>query len=67
MAATNITDKLIDQIANELAERYQLSPDQLSLVGRRLSEDEATRQAENDAFADRFMAEHAETFERLSK
>ena len=67
MAATNITDELIHQIAKELAEKYRLSPDQLSQVGKRLSEDEAKRQAENDVFADRFMAEHAETFDRLSK
>jgi len=67
MAATNITDELIDQIAKELAEKYRLSADQLSEVGKRLSEEDAARQAENDAFAERFMAEHAETFKRLSQ
>ena len=67
MAATNITDELIDQIAKELAEKYRLSADQLSEVGKRLSEEDAVRQAENDAFAERFMAEHAETFKRLSQ
>ncbi len=67
MAATNITDELIEQIAKELAEKYHLSPDQLSEVGQRLSAEEAERQAANDAFAERFMADHAETFDRLSK
>lgn len=67
MAATNITDELIGQIAEELAANHHLSPNQLSEVGRRVSPEEAERQAANDAFAERFMAEQAETFDRLSR
>jgi hypothetical protein len=67
MAATNIDDKLIEEITRDLRERYRLDADELAEVGRRLASEEEARQAENDEFADRFMAEHAETFERLSK
>ena len=62
MSGTRITDELIDKIAKELAAKYRLSADQLSEVGKRLSEEDPARQAENDAFA-----EHSETFERLAR
>ncbi len=65
MASTNITDELIEQIAKELAGKYHLEEDGLREVAKRLQEGRAARGAANDAFAKRFMGDHAETFKRL--
>ena len=65
MAATNITDELIDQIAKELAEKYNLGVDGVREVGSRLAADREARSEANKEFARRFVADHAETFERL--
>lgn len=65
MASTNITDDLLDQIAKDLIEKYELDEEGLREVGRRLQEGRVARGAANEAFAERFMSEHAETFKRL--
>lgn len=65
MAATNITDELIDQIAKELAEKYDLGADGVREVGSRLAADREARSEANKEFARSFVADHAETFERL--
>jgi len=65
MAATNITDALIEQIAKELAEKYDLGEDGVREVGSRLAGDRAARSEANKEFARKFMSEHAGTFDRL--
>jgi len=65
MAATNITDELIDQIAKEISDKYNLGIDELREVGNRLAGDRSARSEANKEFARTFMSEHAGTFDRL--
>lgn len=60
-----ITEKLVDQIATDLITTHGLTEEDLRELGRRLQEGRVARRAANAAFAQRFMAEHAETFRRL--
>ncbi|MEI6448025.1 MAG: hypothetical protein WCO96_09130 [Actinomycetes bacterium] len=65
MAATNITDELIDQIAKEIADKYNLGDAEVREIGSRLAGDRASRSKANKEFARKFMSEHAGTFDRL--
>lgn len=52
----------------DLQQRYALDADDLRELGEKLAHpDRATRKAENEAFAERFTAEHESTFDRLSQ
>ena len=65
MADTSINGEVIEQIAKELAGKYHLDEEGLREVGRQLQKGRIVRRATNEAFAERFMAEHAGTFKRL--
>jgi hypothetical protein len=68
MSAKGISDELVDQVSNELRERYGLDDEDLRLLGARLADDpRLRRRVENLAFAERFTDEHRETFDRLAK
>lgn len=68
MASTPITDELVARIAADLQERYGFDSEAVRLVGERLAaHDRAARAAENAAFADRFVADHPDTFDRLGR
>jgi hypothetical protein len=64
MASRPITDELVQQVAADLQSRYSLDAEDVRALGERLAG--VARRAENIAFAERFTAEHSETFDRLS-
>jgi hypothetical protein len=64
----SITDELVQQVIDDLQDRYDLDAEDLRALGTRLAEIDATaRSDENIAFAERFVAEHPATFDRLSR
>jgi hypothetical protein len=67
MSTRNITDELVAEVVDDLRSRYALDDDDVRALGTRLSESVGERRAANRMFAERFMAEHSGTFERLSK
>jgi hypothetical protein len=67
MSSRDITDALVAEVVSDLRTRYALDEDDVRVLGERIAAAGNQRQAENVAFARRFMAEHAATFDRLSK
>ncbi len=68
MAAGQITDQLVQEVADELRSRYLLDDDAMRALGVRLADVESlARHAENQHFAERFVSEHGATFHRLSQ
>ena len=67
MSAKGITDELVQQIADDLRERYGLDDDDVRALGSRLADAGGERSAENLEFAKRFTDEHRETFDRLAE
>ncbi len=68
MSARDITDELVQQVAEDLRARYALDDEDVRALGERLADPEALiRRAENVAFAERFAAQHSDTFDRLSQ
>lgn len=68
MASRDITDELVSEIVRDLRERYAFDDEDLQAVGARLAEGRAAeRSAQNVAFAERFVAEHRGTFDRLGQ
>ena len=67
MSAKGITDELVQQIADDLRERYGLDDDDVRALGSRLADARGERSAENLEFAKRFTDEHRETFDRLAE
>lgn len=68
MSDRPITDELVAQITDDLRARYGMDGDDLRELGARLAgNDRQARRDENVAFAERFVDEHAATFDRLSR
>ncbi|MBJ7519373.1 MAG: hypothetical protein JHC84_06730 [Solirubrobacteraceae bacterium] len=68
MSSRPITDELVAQVIDDLQARYGMDQDDLRELGARLAgTDRQARQDENVAFAERFIDEHARTFDRLSR
>ncbi len=67
MSSKDVTDELVRQVADELRARYGLDDEDVRTLGARLAEPADARAAENLEFAERFTAEHRETFDRLSQ
>lgn len=65
MSANGLTDELVRQIAAELRTRHGLDEDDVRALGVRLAG--GSRSTENLQFAERFVDEHHETFDRLSQ
>jgi hypothetical protein len=65
MSTRDITDELVRQVADELRERHGLDDDDLRAVGERLAA--GSRSEDNRRFAERFVDEHRETFDRLAE
>jgi hypothetical protein len=64
MSAQRITD----DVARDLRERYAFDDEDVRLLGAKLADDpRVARRAENRAFAERFVGEHRETFDRLAE
>lgn len=67
VSSKDITDGLVRQVADELRARYGLDDEDVRTLGARLAEPADARAAENREFAERFTAEHRETFDRLAQ
>jgi hypothetical protein len=67
MSAKGISDELAARIADDLRERYSLDDEDVRALGVRLAGASAGRTAENLEFAERFVGEHRETFDRLAE
>lgn len=67
MSSKDITDELVRQVADELRKHYELDDEDLRALGARLAEPADPRTAENLEFAERFTADHRDTFDRLSQ
>ncbi len=68
MSTQWITDDVLRDVTRDLRERYGFDDADLRLLGAKLADDpHAVRRAENRAFAERFVGEHRETFERLAR
>jgi hypothetical protein len=68
VSGRSITDELVQQVIDDLQERYDLDTEDLRALGTRLSGiDPTVRSGENVAFAKQFVAEHSATFNRLSR
>jgi hypothetical protein len=69
VSSKDISDELVQQVADELRARYGLDHEDVRTLGARLAlaEPAATQAAENIEYAERFTAEHRETFDRLSR
>jgi hypothetical protein len=67
VSSKDITDELVRQVADELRERYGLDDEDVRTLGARLAGAADARAAANVEFAERFTAEHRETFDRLAQ
>ena len=64
MSAEGITDQLVQQVADDLRDRYGLDDEDIRTLGSRLA---GARRVENVEFAKRFTEAHRETFQRLAE
>ena len=68
MSSRPITGELVAQVIDDLQARYGMDQDDLRELGARLAgTDRQASRDENVAFAERFIGEHARTFDRLSR
>jgi hypothetical protein len=68
MSTRPITEELVQQVSEDLRTRYDLDEEDVRVLGARLADqDRADRHDENIAFAQRFTADHRETFDRLGQ
>ena len=67
MSADGITDELVQQVADDLRDRYGLDDEAIRTLGSRLAGPGGMRSAENLEFAERFSDAHRETFQRLAE
>jgi hypothetical protein len=67
VSARDITDELVDQVADELRSRYGLDDEDVAALGSRLADTAGARSTKNIEFAERFTDEHRETFDRLAE
>ena len=67
MSARDITDELVQQVADDLRARYGFDDDDVRALGSRLADAAGERSVENLEFAKRFTEEHRETFGRLAE
>ena len=67
MSSKDITDELVDQVADELRARYDLDDEDVRALGAHLAQPADAPATANREFAERFTAEHRETFDRLSQ
>jgi hypothetical protein len=67
VSAKGITDELVRRVAEDLRDRYSLDDDDVRVLGQRLADQSGARTGENLEFAERFVDEHRETFDRLAQ
>ena len=67
VGAKDITNEFVRKVADDLRTRYSLDDDAVRALGARLAGSTSVRSAQNTAFAERFVEEHRETFDRLAQ
>jgi len=67
VSARGITGELVQQVADDLRDRYGLDDEDIRALGSRLAGPGGPRSAENLEFAERFTDTHHETFQRLAE
>ncbi|MDO8211968.1 hypothetical protein [Conexibacter sp. CPCC 206217] len=68
MGAQRITDDVVREVARDLRERYAFDDEDVRFLGAKLADDpRVARRADDRAFAERFIGEHRETFDRLAE
>lgn len=67
MGAKDITNEFVRKVADDLRARYSLDDDAVRALGARLAGSTGVRSAQNVSFAERFVEEHRETFDRLAQ
>jgi hypothetical protein len=68
VASRDITEELVQQVIADLHARYALDDDDVRALGAKLAEPARNEgRTENLAFAERFVADHQATFDRLGQ
>jgi hypothetical protein len=68
VARREITPEFVEQVVADLQARYALDDDEVRTLGAMLADPARSGdQTENVAFAERFVAEHQATFDRLGQ
>jgi hypothetical protein len=68
VASRDITEEFVAQVVADLHTRYALDEDDVRALGAKLAEPaRGDRRTENLAFAERFVADHQATFDRLGQ
>jgi hypothetical protein len=68
VASRDITEELVEQVVADLHTRYALDDDDVRALGAMLADPARNgHQTGNVAFAERFVAEHQATFDRLGQ
>jgi hypothetical protein len=67
VGAKDITNEFVRKVADDLRTRYSLDDDAVRALGARLADSTGVRSAQNTSFAERFVEEHRETFDRLAQ
>jgi hypothetical protein len=67
VGAKDITNEFVREVADDLRTRYSLDDEAVRALGARLAGSTSVRSAQNTAFAERFVEEHRETFDRLAQ
>jgi hypothetical protein len=68
MSARPITEELVQQVSEDLRTRYDLDEEDVRALDARLADQaRACRNDENITFAQKFIAEHREAFDRLAQ
>jgi hypothetical protein len=68
VASRHITEELVAQVVADLHTRFALDEDDVRALGAKLAEPaRGDSRTENLAFAERFVADHQATFERLGQ
>jgi hypothetical protein len=66
VGANDITNDFVRKVADDLRTRYSLDDAAVRALGARLAGSTGVRSAQNTSFAERFVEEHHETFDRLA-
>jgi len=67
MSANEITDELVQRVADDLRTRYSLDENDVRALGARLAASAGARRQRNLEFSEQFVDTHSETFDRLAR
>jgi hypothetical protein len=67
VSVKGISDEFVHRVAADLRQRYSLDDEDVRALGARLANPATAHTTENLKFAERFVDEHHETFDRLAQ